>query len=122
MKWFNKIFHNTQFERYFLFFINVYIFFIYGMLTGSFGITLGQFGKVLNLNTQELSVGLSAQAIFGCIASLLATYTLDRWNRDLQYAIDVFLLSLVIIFFPFSNSSTQYLFASGAIGFFTSVC
>lgn len=91
------------------------------MLSGSFGITLGQFGNVLKLNTQDLSLGLSAQAIFGCIASLLATYTLDRWNRDLQYALDVFLLSLIIILFPFSNTYTQYLFYSGAIGFFTSV-
>lgn len=91
------------------------------MLSGSFGITLGQFGKILDLNTQELSVGLSAQAIFGCVASLIATYSLDRWNRTLQYGIDVFLLSIVIILFPFSNSLSEYLFYSGAIGFLTSV-
>lgn len=92
-----------------------------GVLSGSYGITMNQFGQILDLKTTDLSLGLSAQAIFGCVASLIATYTLDRWNRNLQYAIDVFLLSIVIILFPFANSTAEYLFYSSAIGFFTSV-
>ena len=71
----------------------------------------------MNINITELSIGLSLTGIFGCAGSLLATYSLDKFNRQLQYAFYTFILGLSNFVIPFCTSLLLYLFLSALQGF-----
>lgn len=49
--------------------------------------------------------------------STIATFVLDKWNRQLQFAFYWFILALVTIVFPFCTSYRLYLFISALQGF-----
>ena len=83
-----------------------------GISTSVFGLSLIEFSQNMNKDITELSIGLSLSGISDCAGSLLATYLLDKFNRQLQYAFYMFIFSIFSFILPFCTSFTLYLFIS----------
>jgi len=109
-------FKMNQLNRYFLFGINILTFFVYGLSLAAFGVSLQEYCRNINMDMKELSVGVSLSSVLGCISCLIAAYTLDKFNRQLQFGIFLIFYGLVTVIYPLATSYSVYLLNSALAG------
>jgi len=104
-------------EHIFIFLILVYSMTFYGAGSSIFGLSIIEFSKNLNSSIEQISYGLTLSYIFGTLGSLLATYSLDRFNRQLQFCLSNLILAINYLVFAFLTSLPLYFVNLAVNGF-----
>lgn len=74
----------------------------------------------MNTTDDHVLYGFTIRSVANGASSLVALYTLNKFSRQLQYTLSIFIYGIATIFLPYLTKVKQYLILSGFFGFTSS--
>ena len=72
------------------------------------GLTLIDMANLLNVGLNDVSIGLSIKSVFYSIGSLICILSLNKFNRQFQYALSFMFFGISLNLIAISKNLNQY--------------